>query len=377
MAGGGSGGHVTPVSAVITEVKRLAPESKIVFWTDFKFYGQAKNIIHSANGQNIKIRRVLSGKFRRYAHFKLIDYLKHPSITLLNIRDFFLFILGVAQSLFRFIFYLPDVIFLKGGYVCLPIGLAARVFRIPFIIHDSDSTPGLANRVLSRHAVKITTGTPLENYSYPKDKSIYVGIPISANYQPVSSQKQADFKQELGFDPETPLTVITGGGLGSEIFNTSSIKEAENLVKFTNIALVAPNNSNLEVDLPPSHFKIFPFMNERDMALLLSAADLVVARAGATTIAELAALSKPAIIIPAYKLSSGHQTKNAKLLESAGAVYLISDQDLESSPEVLTKTIKFLLESPETLKSLSKNLAVSSKSGAAEAIAKIILSDKI
>ena len=110
--------------------------------------------------ESINVSKISAGKFRRYNHLNFWQHLMIPSIVFPNIRDLFLIIAGFFQSFFKLIFWRPDVIFIKGGYVCLPVGVAAHLLRIPFVIHDSDAHPGLTNRILSKYATKIATGAP-------------------------------------------------------------------------------------------------------------------------------------------------------------------------------------------------------------------------
>ena len=211
VVGGGSGGHVTPVVAVVREIWKIRPRAKIEFWTDKKYYKNARKITVE-NGMDLRIRKVVAGKFRRYTNFTFMAYLQHFDIVLKNIRDIFKNIFGFFQSLFRLIKNRPDAIFFKGGYVCLPVGAAAKLLKIPYVIHDSDAAPGLTNRLLAKKAKKVATGMPLEYYSYPAEKAEWTGIPTSDEFRPVTSAKQKSLKKELGFDPEKPLLVVTGGG---------------------------------------------------------------------------------------------------------------------------------------------------------------------
>ena len=155
--GGGSGGHVTPVVAVFKEILKKNKKAELRFWCDKKFLPQAEKTMKSAFGERVKISSIHSGKLRRYNHLTLLQHFTIPSVVFGNIADFFKNILGVFQAFFKLIFWRPDVIFCKGGFVCVPAGLAAWVLRIPIVIHDSDAHPGLANRILSKFARKIAT----------------------------------------------------------------------------------------------------------------------------------------------------------------------------------------------------------------------------
>ena len=164
-AGGGSGGHVIPVVAVFKEIltKRVGQETEIRFWCDKKFLPQAKSIIKNEFGEEIAVSSISSGKLRRYNHLTFWQHFTIPSVLWGNLVDFFKNILGVFQSLAKLIFWRPDVIFCKGGFVCVPIGLAAWLLRIPIVTHDSDAHPGLANRILAKFAKAIATGAPLDS----------------------------------------------------------------------------------------------------------------------------------------------------------------------------------------------------------------------
>src|SRR6266496_2697962 len=175
-AGGGSGGHVTPVLAVLNELRRHDPQLQVMFVTDSKFGEQARAIMQQARSP-VDVRVIHAGKFRRYHRVSVFRQLADLPTLLRNTRDFFVTLAGMCQSFWLLARFRPDVVFTKGGFVCVPLGLAAKWLRIPIVIHDSDSYPGLANRILSRWANAIATGSPVEHYPYPHEKTHYTGIP--------------------------------------------------------------------------------------------------------------------------------------------------------------------------------------------------------
>lgn len=299
----------------------------------------------------------------------------HPSIVLPNVRDLFFVGIGVIQSIVKLILWRPDVVFTKGGFVCLPVGFAAHLLRIPLVIHDSDAHPGLTNRILSRWATYIATGAPLEYYSYPAVKSFYVGIPISEEFVPFSRQERLLAKQELGFNPNRPLVVITGGGLGARRINEAVATELENILPMSSVALISgsANYDELRATTPhdDSRFQLHAFISS-GMATMLGAADVVVARAGATTILELAALAKPTILIPNAYLTGGHQLKNAKVYADKGAVKIIDEDDLLHDADILATTIKEVLTQQEASHAMAKIFYGFSKPHAATDMANII-----
>ena len=331
---------------------------------------------------DVNIKRVAAGKFRRYAGFGLMDYLRHFDIVLNNIADFFRVIAGFFQSLFRMIMHRPDVVFLKGGYVCLPVGMAARLLRIPYVVHDSDAVPGLANRLLSKRAAKIATGMPLSYYNYPENKAEWTGIPISEEFKPVSEAKQKSLKKELGFDPEKKLVLATGGSLGAEDINLTMRKILPELLKSSSAMLVAgreryPDMLDLkeyekwEDGILQSNFRMVEFSSE--MWKLFGAADVVVSRAGASTMTELSGIAKPVVMVPNEELPGRHQVKNAKAYEKAEAAIVVSDSKMMKKPELLLDAILHLLRSEKEREKLAKNLHSFTKDNAAESLADIII----
>lgn len=343
--------------------------------SDRKFGGQAKTILATADTK-VRVKTIYAGKFRRYSNVSKLRQLTYPPIFLRNIRDFFLVFVGYVQSLIQLIKFRPDVVFTKGGFVCLPVGMAAATLRIPLVIHDSDSHAGLTNRVLARWAKVIATGAPLENYNYDKHRSVYVGIPVDASYHPLNAEERKLLKGELGLPDVTwPLVTVTGGGLGSNLINQSMLAIADALIE-QEVAVVhiAGTEHGLEVEkAAPKHqaYIVKPFMAGLQTAL--NAADIVVTRAGATTLAELAASKKPTIIIPSRVLAGGHQLKNAAVYEKADAALVIDEGQIENNPTVLLRAIQLLLSDPKRAEALADNFYATVKTNAAKALAALIV----
>lgn len=382
VVGGGSGGHVTPVVAVVREILKVRPRAKIEFWTDKKYYKNARKITIE-NGLDIKIRKVVAGKLRRYTNFTFITYLQNFDVVIKNVIDFFKTIGGLFQSFFRLIANRPDVIFLKGGYVCLPVGVVAHLLRIPYVIHDSDAAPGLTNRVLAKHATKIATGMPLEYYNYPEERAEWTGIPISEEFSPATEAKQRALKKELGFDEKKPLIVVTGGSQGAQHINEAMREILPQVLKISSVMLVAGRERYPEMlDLKDyevweegelkTNFRIIEFSAE--MYKLFGAADIVVSRAGASTMTELSSMAKAVIMVPNEKLPGYHQVKNAAAYEKANAAVVVADDKMHEDPELLLKAIRRLINHPEEREEISKNLKKFSKDNAAENLANTVIS---
>ena len=338
------------------------------------------------------MRRIPAGKFHRYAGWKFKDYFINLNITLKdlifgNIIGFFGFILGIFTAFFRLFkkSSRPNVIFLKGGYVCLPVGLIARLFRIPYVIHESDVVAGLANRLLMRKAKKVAFGMPLSEKMLEKHPNyVWTGIPVGPEFRPVSPTKQLSLKKAFSFNPEKPLVVITGGSQGSKNLDEATRQILPELLKFTSVGLVAGRKhyedmtdlkkyENWEKASLESNFRMWEFnttMNE-----LMGAADAVVSRAGATTIAEMAALKKATILVPFERLPGGHQVKNAERLEQANAALVVKDADMMANPDKLLEEIRHLVKSPRLRADMADRLAEEARSDAAKRLAEIILEE--
>ena len=304
-----------------------------------------------------------------------------------NLLGFLGFIAGLFTVFFRLIpkKSRPNVIFLKGGYVCLPVGLIAQIFKIPFIIHESDTVAGLANRILMKKAKKVAFGMPISDEVQEKHPNyVWTGIPVGPEFKPVSQSKQLSLKKAFSFNPEKPLVVITGGSQGSENLNEATRSILPELLEFTSVGLVAGRKhyENM-VDLKKyeswekasleSNFRMWEFnttMNE-----LMGAADVVVSRAGATTIAELASLKKAVILVPFARLPGGHQVKNAEKLEKENAVRVINDMEMVENPSILLEEIRHLIKSPRLRANMADSLSVEARSDAASRLAALILEE--
>lgn len=403
VVGGGSGGHITPAVAVVREILKDKPRAEVEFWTDPKYYKNVTKLtteIGVAWGEEarhkkvtyIRVRKIPAGKFHRYANWSFKDYFVHFDITfkdlfLGNICGFFGFLAGLVTSFFRLWskHTRPNVIFLKGGYVCLPVGLAARLFKIPYIIHESDAVAGLANRILMKKAKKVAFGVPLSEETLKKHPNyVWTGIPVSADFKAVSPSRQLSLKKAFSFNPDKPLVVITGGSQGSENLNEATRAILPDLLKIASVALIAGHKHYEDmIDLKKyenwdkasleSNFRMWEFnttMNE-----LMGAADVIVSRAGATTIAEMAALKKATVLVPFERLPGGHQQKNAERLEKASAAAVISDMAMVADPTKLLQEIRHLVKSPRLRADMADRLHKEARADAARRLAEIILKE--
>jgi len=361
--------------AVLREIKSVHPRAEIRFWCDFKFAPQARSIMQDFDAK-IPVQRIVAGKLRRYYHLTVIRQLLWPSLVLKNVRDCFFVIAGFFQSLVKLIIWRPDVVFAKGGYVCLPVGIAARLLGIPLVIHDSDAHPGLTNLILSKWATAIATGAPLKYYPYPAKKARYVGIPVGSEFRKFTDRERLAAKIKWGIKSDHPLIVVTGGGLGASRINDAVVFAIEDLLELGSVVLVSGTGQydELRSITPPnsSRFQLHAFIS-KDMASLLGAADVVITRAGATTILELAALAKPTILIPNGKLSGGHQLKNAAVYQKDGAVVIVDEDEMVGNPKILVDAVRDILSNPEKAQQMSLAFAPFARPNAARDVADMVL----
>ena len=363
---------MTPVVAVLDELAKQTALSEVRFVCDKAFALQAKGLMSHAS-MPVSTHVISAGKLRRYKHFRIRDYIIHPSIVARNVIDSGKILIGILQSIRVIRDYRPDVVFLKGGYVCLPVGIAARLCRVPVMIHDSDARPGLTNRILAPRADMIATGYPLENYPYDSTKTHYTGVPINDKFTTISSEMQNKLKKRLGLSATTPLIVAIGGGLGSRSINDAMIESLPKLAGVGAYAVIVAGKKNYtyakEVCEPYSNVTVFEFVSEglRD---LLGAADIVVTRASATSLQELAGLKKSVIAIPARQL--GDQHKNAVVYEAAEAAVVLSDDDI-AKPNLLGNEIVNLLHDKARRKLLAEHLHEFAKPNAARDVVTLLL----
>lgn len=345
MVGGGSGGHVTPLRAVIRELKNVTnKELDITVVTDRGFFEQTQFLFKDQ--KNITLKKIFSGKFRRYNNKSLVWHITHLPTVLKNIRDLFYIGLGVLQSVALFIADKPDIVFAKGGFVCLPIGLVSRVFGVPLLIHDSDTHPGLTNRMLSRWAEKIATGMPVKYYPYPATKMVYTGIPVSEDFRIISKEEQAKRKAELGFDNNKPIVLITGGGTGAKTLNDAALDNIEELVEknWQIILITGKNKSKYAAEvhnrLPDNKKPYFKYYEFTEVAPLALAADVIVTRAGATAMQEFANAAKQVVVVPSPYLTGAHQLKNAQMFLENNAALVLQESELKQPRKLINEIFR-------------------------------------
>jgi UDP-N-acetylglucosamine--N-acetylmuramyl-(pentapeptide) pyrophosphoryl-undecaprenol N-acetylglucosamine transferase len=387
VVGGGSGGHITPVLAVAHQIKELNPAANVVY------VGQTGDILGdvAASHQAVdEFYTVRAGKFRRY-HGAGWQQIFDIHTMALNIRDAFFVVVGILQSYRLLRRVRPQAIFTRGSFVSVPIALAASMLHIPYITHDSDAIPSLANRLIAKRARLHAVALPKELYPYPPDSTRTVGIPIAHEYRLVDAAGQAQARERLGLPADALVLLLVGGGLGAQRLNEALAALAPALLsQYPRLVMIvqagraheqAENQryDTLLGDNPAVRSRVQVLGFVTNMIDFSAAADVVVARAGGTNIAELAAQGKACIIVPNPELTGGHQPKNAKVLADRQAAVVISEEELkgggveQGTADRLLAAIVELLNTESTRQMLGKNLHELALPDAARELAVVLL----
>ena len=315
MTGGGSAGHVTPNLALIPKLLDLGYEIQYIGTKN----GIEKSIIQ---GENIKYHTISSGKLRRYFDIK-------------NFSDPFKVIKGIIQSVSIMKKEKPDIVFSKGGFVTVPVVIAAHLCKIPVIAHESDITPGLANRLAAPYCTKVCVTFPESVKNIKGNKAVLTGTPIRKEL--LEGSRLQGLKLCNFTDLNKPVILIIGGSLGSKVINDIIRKCIDSILSKYNVIHIC-GKGNLEEALKTKKgYKQFEYVSN-GLSDLMNAADLVISRAGANVIFELLALRKPNILIPLSKKSSrGDQILNADSFKEHGYSIVIDEESLSS--ELLIKKI--------------------------------------
>lgn len=342
MTGGGTAGHVTPNIALMPALKDAGYDIEYIG----SYNGIEKNLIESLG---VKYHGIASGKLRRYFDIK-------------NFSDPFRVIKGYGQAISLMRKIKPDVVFSKGGFVSVPVVLAAKFCHVPAVIHESDITPGLANKIAIKGAKKVCCNFPETLKYLPSEKAVLTGSPIRKelfNGNPQNALKLCNFPNH-----DKPVLLIIGGSLGSKIVNEAVRKILPELLDdFYVIHLCG--KGNLDNSLTGTiGYAQFEYANE-ELTDMFALADIAISRAGANSICELLALHKPNILIPLSAAASrGDQVLNAKSFKKQGFSYVIEEENLTES--TLLDAVK------DVYSNRSKYINAMSQSGQMDSIGTIL-----
>ena len=348
VAGGGTGGHLFPGIAIAKRVCELAPETRVLFiGTDRPFEKEqvAKaNFYHAASGATgIKGLGWLK---------KLLSAVRIP--------------VSVVRSMVKLLAFRADAVVGVGGFSSGPVILAAWLLRRPVILHEQNSVPGIANRLAARFARRIHLAFPESQGFFPKEKCALTGNPVRQDILCAAEKK--------GEKKERPTLLVAGGSQGATSINKAMVCALDELKSLDAIWIHQSGEKDFEktktaYEKAGISADVRPFID--NMAEAFEKADLVIGRAGATTLSELMVMGKPSLLIPFPFAADNHQEKNARYLETAGASSVITEKEL--SPEALAQTVKALLASPETLQAMGQCAKILAKPEADKVIAEDLL----
>ena len=305
LTGGGTAGHVTPNIALLPSLKEAGYE---VFYVG-SYNGIEKKLLAD---YDVSYHGISCGKLRRYFDPK-------------NFSDPFRVIKGFSEACRIIREIKPDVLFSKGGYVSVPVVRAAASLRVPCIIHESDMTPGLANKLCIHSAAKICCNFPETFDILPPEKAVLTGSPIRSE---LATGDRAKGLELCGFSDSKPVIMVIGGSLGASAVNEAVRDALPELLKDFNIIHICGTGKMDNMLLTTPGYKQFEYVKD-DLRHLFAAADLVISRAGANAICELLSLNKPNILIPlSAKSSRGDQILNAESFEKQGFSIVINEDDL-------------------------------------------------
>lgn len=343
LTGGGTAGHVTPNIALVPKLKESGFEIKYIG----SYEGMEKKLVEDAG---LDYYGISSGKLRRYFSWK-------------NFSDPFRVIKGYFEAKKIIKKYKPDVVFSKGGFVTVPVVFAANKYKVPVIIHESDMTPGLANKLAIKKADKVCHNFP-ETAQYLGDKAVHTGSPIR---QELFCGNKITALDMCGFTANKPVIMVTGGSLGAENVNKLVRKALPELLKNFQVAHLCGQGKIDENLLSTKGYAQFEYISE-EMKDFFAMADLIISRAGANSICEISALRKPNILIPlSAKASRGDQILNARSYEKQGFSEVL-DEDIATAEDLINTVNKVYTNRNKYIDAMEK----SSGAGGVEKITTLI-----
>jgi UDP-N-acetylglucosamine--N-acetylmuramyl-(pentapeptide) pyrophosphoryl-undecaprenol N-acetylglucosamine transferase len=330
LTGGGTAGHVMPNLALLDELRRAGFTPHYVGG-----HGIERELALKAG---IPFHGVLTGKLRRY-------------ISLRNFLDVFRLIAGICQAIVLIARLKPRIVFSKGGFVAVPVTLAAWVFGVPVVTHESDYSPGLANRIIIPFSRKILYTFPETAKYLPKEKATFVGTPVRSELFEGDAEKGREFCGFKGSDK--PILLVMGGSQGAQRINDALREILPNLLETFNVVHLTGRGK--QIDFHAAGYKGFEFVGP-ELKDIFAASSLVVSRAGANSIFELLALKKPMLLIPLEIGSRGDQILNAKSFVANGWAASLSESDL--APGVLSAAIMGVHKNAPDIKAKQAELSL-------------------
>ncbi len=367
LLGGGTGGHIFPLVAVGKTLKEYCVKNQIDL--DLRYFGQPGPYEFYLETHGIAISKVAVSKLRRY-------------FSLLNFLDFFKFFFGYFQAIWKLFWFMPDVVFSKGGPGVLPIIFAARFYNIPIVVHESDAVPGLTTRTSAKRAEIIDVAFEQAKKYFPTHPNVRVtGVPVRDSLS--TGDSRAESRLSLGLLDAKPTILILGGSQGAQNLNYFFLENCQLILsKYEVIHQIGRENfvgfqqeyefmtKNFPIDLKKNYLP-FAFLDDEKLAMAINAADVIISRAGAGSISELSAFGKPAILVPLPDSANDHQRENAYTYAQAGGAIVIEENNL--LPNVFVTQVDKLLQNKQIYDRMSESARRFYKSDSAQLIAQDII----
>lgn len=363
LTGGGSGGHFYPLIAVAEEINKQVKEGRLLpvelfFMSDSPYDGEA--LLEN----NISFIKISSGKMRRY-------------FSILNFFDLFKTFFGVMSATIKLFRIYPDVIFSKGAYTSFPVLFAARLLRIPIVIHESDSVPGRTNAWSGKFAKRIAVSYPETERFFDAKRVAYTGNPVRKE---ILQATTSGARQFLHIEENIPVILVLGGSLGAQIINEQILNILPQLVEKyfvihqTGKANIEDVSKTAEVVLMENknkdRYKPYDYLNNLDLSMSAGSASLIISRAG-STIFEIANWGVPSIIIPIADSNGDHQKENAYNYSRSGGATVVEEKNL--SANILFAEIERIMSDKELQQKMSAGARSFVKNDAAKTIAEEII----
>ncbi len=360
LTGGGSGGHIYPLIAISEELYKLAENKELNL--DLRYAGYCGQYERLLLDHGIKVYKIPGSKFRRY--FSPANLFEGPRLVFGFVRAFFV----VAT-------FKPGAVFSKGGPGALPVVWAASALKIPIVIHESDSIPGMTSLMTARFAKKVAVSFVSSEKYFP-GKYVLTGNPVREDLFDDADISQEEAKKLLGFNSAMPLIFFFGGSQGAIRLNNFV---TDNLIRLTGKWQILHQTGKANYDKIADeekgknirNYRSVPYL-DKEMGLAFRAADLVVSRAGSGSIFEIAAFGKPSILIPLPEAAQNHQLKNAEEYAGSGAAIVVEENKLDIDGFI--SAINDILSIPEREKKMSDAARGFSKPKAASDVVGIIYS---
>ena len=363
FTGGGTGGHFYPIIGVAQAIDKVVKEQHLLT-PDLYYMAPTPYDARVLFENNIIYRPISAGKIRRY-------------FSILNFFDLFKTAWGVTKAIYAVYKLYPDVVFGKGGYASFPVLFAAKILRIPVIIHESDSKPGRVNAWAAKFARRIAISYPTAAQYFPADKVAFTGNPIRKE---VSEILTVGAHEYLKLKPEIPTIFIIGGSLGSKTINDMIIDALPTLVEKYQIIhqtgkanfkeVSATSTVVLSGNVNAGNYRAMQYLNPLELRMAAGVAQVIISRAG-STLFEIAAWGKPSIIIPISEAVSHDQTSNAFAYARSGGAEVIEENNLGT--HVLVSEIDRIVGDSEVWQKMSDGAKSFAKLDAAEKIAEEIV----